>query len=100
MGIVCKLEDDLIPPNNWQTLYPTMPKECQQVVTGPRESLGIGKNETLGWFIMGCGQGPCLLWYQKCTCTKVDRQELCIHCRELKVTEQLKSTRISISKKE
>ncbi len=58
-------ENDLISPEKWKELYDQMPKECQEVVDGPPECLGIGRNEKLGWFIMGSGQGPCLLWSEK-----------------------------------
>jgi len=62
VGIVCKLEDDLIHPNKWKSFYGEMPKECKEVVDSPPECIGIGKNDKLGWFIMGSGQGPCLCW--------------------------------------
>jgi len=65
MGIICKLENDLIYPEKWKSLYNKMPKECQKIVNGPPECIGIGKNKKLGWFIMGSGQGPCLLWSEK-----------------------------------
>jgi len=65
MGIVCKLEDDLIPPEKWNLFYNNMPKECQEVADAPLECIGIGKNDKLGYFIMGSGQGPCLLWKEK-----------------------------------
>ena len=62
MGIVCRLEDDLIHPDKWKDLYDETPEECQEVVDGPAQSLGIGYNDNLGWFIMGFGQGPSLCW--------------------------------------
>ena len=65
MGIVCRLEDDLIHPDIWAELYNQMPLECKEVVDEPPCGLGIGRNEKLGWFIMGSGQGPCLLWQEK-----------------------------------
>lgn len=65
MGFVCRLEDDLIHPKQWKSLYDEMPDECKKVVDGPPECLGIGKNEKLGWFIMGSGQGPHLCWSEK-----------------------------------
>jgi hypothetical protein len=43
-----------------------MPKICQEVVDqssrAGAECIGIGKNDKLGWFIMGSGQGSVLLW--------------------------------------
>ena len=65
MGFVNWLEDDLIDPSMWKSKYKYMPKECQRVVEGPPECLGIGWNERYGWFIMGSGQGPSLLWSEK-----------------------------------
>ena len=58
-------EKDLISPECWDELYTSMPKECQEVVEGQPDCLGIGYNEELGWFIMGSGQGPSLLWQEK-----------------------------------
>ena len=65
MGIICKLEDDLIAPDRWQNLLNEMPKECQKVANKAPQGLGIGKNKKLGWFIMGSGQGPQLCWSEK-----------------------------------
>ena len=65
MGIVCKLEDDLIDPDKWADLYNQMPIKCKELVDEPLCCLGIGQNEKLGWFIMGSGQGPSLLWQEK-----------------------------------
>ena len=62
MGLVCKLEDDLIPYYKWAFLYESMPTECKNVASAPLDCIGIGKNHEYGWFIMGSGQGPSLLW--------------------------------------
>jgi hypothetical protein len=62
MGKICRLEDDLIDPKYWDELYSKMPVECQGIVDGPAECVGIGRNDTMGWFIMASGQGPCLAW--------------------------------------
>lgn len=64
MGIVCRLEDDLISPEKWESLFDKMPKECQEA-TKEGGCIGIGRNEKLGWFIMISGQGPCLVWQEK-----------------------------------
>ena len=65
MGIVCKLEDDLISSERWEELYFTMPKECREVVDGPHECIEIGKNEEKGWFIIASGQDPIVLWAER-----------------------------------
>ena len=65
MGIVCDLEDDLISPDLWRKLYDIMPKECQKAIDDKEYAIGIGINPKYGWFIMGSGQGPCLLWAEK-----------------------------------
>lgn len=62
LSTICDFEDDLIPPEKWQNLYVEMPKKCQEIVDGSTECIGIGKNNKIGWFIMGSGQGPVLLW--------------------------------------
>jgi hypothetical protein len=66
MGLVCDLEDDLIPPKDWARLYGEMPEECQKVVMDDEELIGIGRNAEIGWFIM-CGgpQEPFLVWSEK-----------------------------------
>jgi hypothetical protein len=65
MGKINKLENDLIPPIFWNKLYYLMPKKCREVVKGPPDCIGIGRNKKYGWFIMGAGQGPSLLWSEK-----------------------------------
>lgn len=64
------LESKLIDPDQWDTLYEQMPKHCQETVDRLRESpdcIGIGYYAEIGWFIVGAGQGPCLLWSEKGT---------------------------------
>ena len=65
MGKVSKLENNLIHPEKWHSLYESMPNECKDIVLGPLDCLGIGRNKRLGWFIMGSGQGPSLLWSER-----------------------------------
>ena len=50
MGIICKLEDDLILPKYWLSLYDEMPKECQEIIDDKlcAFGIGIGRNEKLG----------------------------------------------------
>ncbi len=73
MGLVCKLEDDLIPPDKWRELYNQMPLECQRIVDGPNHyPVGIAKNDELGWFIMTTGQGPVVMWSEKNGFTKIN----------------------------
>jgi len=65
MGIVNKLEDDLIHPDKWKDLYREMPMKCKEVVDGVSDCIGIGKNRKHGWFIMMSGQGPSMYWSEK-----------------------------------
>lgn len=63
MGKVYEAEDYLIPPDRWDAFYDTMPVECQRIVDGPlAEPLGIGYEYSVGWFILGSGQGPGVCW--------------------------------------
>ena len=65
---VCALEGYLIDPDKWHDLYKKMPPECKKVVDDcdiEPDCIGIGRNEEHGWFIIGAGQGPCLLWSEK-----------------------------------
>lgn len=69
MGYVTNYEDDLIKPSEWRNFYNEMPIECQEIVDADPWSLGgptgIGRNEELGWFVCGSGQGPFLIWSEK-----------------------------------
>lgn len=65
MPTIKQLENDLINPRIWQHLYSAMPDKCKEVVDGPPDCLGIGKNKEIGWYILGSGQGPHLLWSEK-----------------------------------
>ena len=62
-----KLEEDLIPPYLWNEFSTLLiPIEILEVAMNPEpQGLGIGYNEELGWFILGSGQGPGLVWSQK-----------------------------------
>ncbi len=55
---VFKLEKDLIYPDEWDNLYCVMPIQCKKVVDVMKifpDCVGIGRNEKIGWFIMGSG---------------------------------------------
>jgi hypothetical protein len=63
-------ESDLIAPDQWRKLYPTMPRRCQKFVEEMEEApdcMGLGHNDELGWFIAGSGQGPDIYWQEKAT---------------------------------
>lgn len=64
MSFCLDLEDHLIPPGEWQARYSEMPRECKEVVDGPRDGgpVGIGYKEGKGWFVLCSGQGPFLAW--------------------------------------
>ena len=59
-----RLERDLISSEKWPELFNQMPAECQKATTEgePGASIGIGRNGEVGWFVLGCGQGPFLIW--------------------------------------
>lgn len=58
-------ENDLIHPDKWPELYDQMPDECREVVDGPPDVIGIGRNEKYGWFIACSGQGPFVAWSER-----------------------------------
>jgi hypothetical protein len=67
-----RLERDLIGSDKWQDRYDEMPPKVQRTVDRIAKdpwsegcSIGIGHNEEVGWFILGCGQGPFLIWIEK-----------------------------------
>lgn len=65
MKSIFKLEKKMIHPSKWKKFYNIMPRECQEVVDGPPDALGIGYDEEYGWYILGCGQGPYMCWNEK-----------------------------------
>lgn len=60
------LEKQLIDWEKLKKIKEHLPVYCQRLLDMTPDELGgstgIGRNEELGWFVMGCGQGPCLLW--------------------------------------
>lgn len=68
MAIITNYEDDLISPKKWRKLFKQMPKECQELVIQMEKEpdcMGIGRNDKMGWFISGSGQGPAVYWKEK-----------------------------------
>jgi hypothetical protein len=59
------LERDLMSPTRWQELCAEMPDECRQAVGQNGVPTGIGRNDTVGWFILCNGQGSFLVWSEK-----------------------------------
>lgn len=65
MGIVCNLENYLISTKDWNKYLDKLPKYIlDNVINKPPECVGFGHHPELGWFVMGSGQGPCLLWVE------------------------------------
>ena len=55
-------------PEKWNDLYNEMPEKCRQFIKEMESSpdcMGLGKNNKLGWFIAGSGQGPSIYWSEK-----------------------------------
>ena len=69
-----RLERDLIGSDKWAEHYDDMPPTVKEVVNNFRNpdfdpfsygcSIGVGHNEEVGWFVLGCGQGPIVLWIE------------------------------------
>lgn len=62
------LEKFLIPPEKWNGLYAGMPDYCKKVIDILQENsdcIGIGWCEEVGWFVLGAGQGPHIIWQEK-----------------------------------
>lgn len=62
-----ELESKLIEPDKWSDFYDIIPEYCKKVVDElevNQEPIGIGWDESLGWFVMGSGQGPHLIWQE------------------------------------
>lgn len=66
-----RLERDLISSERWPKLYDKMPPFVQNIVNELKVdpwscgcSIGIGRNDAVGWFVLGCGQGPCVIWLE------------------------------------
>ncbi|MGD9156858.1 MAG: hypothetical protein PVG39_00490 [Desulfobacteraceae bacterium] len=60
-----ELEKIMLPSELWKHFYDIMPKECKEVVDNSEPLIGIGRHKKIGWYIVGSGQGPCLLWSEK-----------------------------------
>jgi hypothetical protein len=64
-----ELEKFLISPDDWHMYYDNMPQQCQKIVDSNKEELGgstgIGYHVKTGWFILGTGQGPFLIFSEK-----------------------------------
>lgn len=65
-----RLERDLISSLKWKEMYDQMPVQCQNEVDKMDKpwdgcSVGIGRNDEVGWFILGCGQGPFVIWIER-----------------------------------
>jgi hypothetical protein len=63
-----ELESSLIPPPWSQELIDKFPKEFQQELLDPSQAggpIGVGFREDVGHFILGCGQGPFIIWIEK-----------------------------------
>jgi hypothetical protein len=41
-----------------------MPKECQEASKETGCPIGIGRNDQVGWFVLGCGQGAFVIWVE------------------------------------
>lgn len=64
---VFELEKHLIDPQEWDSLYPDIPDYVQQVKDDLSKNpacVGIGKHSDVGWFVLGAGQGPHILWQE------------------------------------
>lgn len=61
-----RLERDLISPSKWGKLYDEMPVQCQSAVDESYSGtpIGIGRNDKVGWFVLGFGQGPFVIWLE------------------------------------
>jgi len=65
MNEALRLESALIPPEFWEEHYEKMPQPCKDVVDSEPDVIGIGWCLEVGWFVLGAGQGPHLIWKEK-----------------------------------
>ena len=66
--LASELEEELISPDKWDNkLLDKIPREISddiknETTGGPT---GIGYREDVGYFVIGCGQGPFIIWLEK-----------------------------------
>lgn len=69
MGMVWKLEEDLMPIEFWDDYEHNFPDHVQKELgfsrLGMSAPIGIGWNEDTGWFCLCSGQGPFMAWSEK-----------------------------------
>ena len=55
-----RLEADLIDSSRWPELRDQMPSQVLSIIDSKDHGgpLGVGHNSEVGWFVLGCGQGP------------------------------------------
>ena len=60
---VFKLEKYLIPPERWNGEVPNFVRD--KINPEDDSPIGFGYTKETGWFILGTGQGPFLIWKEK-----------------------------------
>lgn len=58
--------DDLLQMEDWEKHREEMPQECLDAIEKHGERIGLGRNDELGWFIVGASnQGLVIYWKEK-----------------------------------
>jgi hypothetical protein len=62
-----ELEQYLIVPDSWDKILHHIPNELHEEIRndGRGYSIGVGYREDTGWFVLACGQGPCIIWMER-----------------------------------
>lgn len=66
MPNIHELERHMIPPDAWSGyILSKFPKDVQDELVSKTSPMGIGHHNEIGWYCLGAGQGPFLIWAEK-----------------------------------
>ena len=69
---IFELEKHLIPFTEWEEKVPKFVRDMVDLDDG--QPTGIGYTEKTGWYILGTGQGPFVVWMEKLTCERCGKE--------------------------
>jgi len=64
--IAFEAESNLLPPETWDYLD-DLPEEAKRILTEPDAGgpVGLAKHREYGYIVLGCGQGPFIIWSER-----------------------------------
>ncbi len=62
---VFQLEKQMVSTEEWASISHNYPLRLQDEMKSLEQPIGFGWDEEVGWFSLGSGQGPFLIWAEK-----------------------------------